>query len=54
MPGGRLPGAGVSVVAVLSTHRRRGILTSLMRAQLDDVRSRGEPLACLRASEETI
>jgi predicted acetyltransferase len=53
-PGGRLPAAGVSVVGVLPTHRRRGILTQLMRAQLDDVHRRGEPLACLWASEETI
>jgi predicted acetyltransferase len=55
VPGGAaLPCAGVSVVGVLPTHRRRGILTSMMRAQLDDVRERGEPIAALFASEETI
>jgi predicted acetyltransferase len=54
VPGGRLPAAGITVVAVLPTHRRRGILTQLMRAQLDDAHRRGEPLACLWASEETI
>src|SRR5262245_60028147 len=55
VPGGdSLPTAGVTVVGVLPTHRRRGILRSLMRAQLDDVRTRGEPLATLFASEETI
>ena len=54
VPGGRVRAAGVSVVAVLPTHRRRGILRDLMRAQLDDVHERGEPVAYLWASEETI
>jgi predicted acetyltransferase len=54
VPGGRLPAAGVTVVGVMPTHRRRGVLTALMRAQLDDVRARGEPLAALWASEGTI
>src|SRR5205823_13105346 len=35
VPGGDLPTAGISVVGVYPTHRRRGILRSLMRAQLD-------------------
>ena len=46
--------AGVTVVGVLPTHRRRGILRELMRAQLDDVHERGEPLAALWASEGSI
>jgi predicted acetyltransferase len=54
VPGAQLPCAGVSVVGVLPTHRRRGILGRLMRAQLEDVRERGEPVAALWASEETI
>jgi predicted acetyltransferase len=54
VPGGELPTAGVTVVGVTPTHRRRGILRSLMRAQLDDAHERGEPLAALWASEETI
>jgi predicted acetyltransferase len=54
VPGGALPAAGVTVVGVLPTHRRRGILRSMMRTQLDDVHERGEPLAVLWASEETI
>ncbi len=55
VPGGaQLSTAGVTVVGVLPTHRRRGILRSMMRAQLDDVHARGEPLAALWASEETI
>jgi predicted acetyltransferase len=54
VPGGDLPTAGVSVVGVYPTHRRRGVLRSLMRAQLDSAHERGEPLAALWASEETI
>jgi predicted acetyltransferase len=54
VPGGDLRTAGVTVVGVLPTHRRRGILRGLMRAQLDDAHERGEPLAALWASEETI
>jgi predicted acetyltransferase len=54
VPGGDLPTAGVSIVGVYPTHRRRGVLRSLMRAQLDDVHERGEPVAALWASEEPI
>jgi predicted acetyltransferase len=54
VPGGYVPTAGVSVVGVYPTHRRRGVLRSLMRAQLDAAHERGEPLAALWASEETI
>ncbi len=49
-----LPAAGVSWVSVLPTYRRRGVLTSIMRRQLADVRDRGEPLAVLWASEAAI
>lgn len=55
VPGGALvPAAGVTMVGVAATHRRRGILTSMMRRQLDDVRAWGEPLAVLTASEPEI
>jgi predicted acetyltransferase len=54
VPGATVPTAGVTVVGVLPTHRRRGILTSMMRRQLDDTRAAGEPLAALWASESTI
>ena len=54
VPGGDLPTAGVTVVGVYPTHRRRGVLRSLMRAQMDDAHERGEPIAALWASEETI
>jgi len=49
-----LPAAGVTFVSVLPTHRRRGVLRSLMLRQLADVRDRGEPLAILWASEAVI
>ncbi|WP_137989308.1 GNAT family N-acetyltransferase [Streptomyces vilmorinianum] len=55
VPGGAIvPAAGVTMVSVAATHRRRGILTSMMRRQLDDVRAWGEPLAVLTASEPEI
>jgi predicted acetyltransferase len=54
VPGGDLPTAGVTVVGVYPTHRRRGVLRALMRAQLEDAHERGEPIAALWASEETI
>ena len=54
VPGGQVRCGGVTVVGVLPTHRRRGILTAMMRAQLEDIRERGEPLAALWASEEVI
>ncbi|MDJ0340119.1 GNAT family N-acetyltransferase [Streptomyces sp. H10-C2] len=55
LPGGALvPAAGVTMVSVQPTHRRRGVLTAMMRRQLDDVRALGEPLAVLTASEPAI
>ena len=54
VPGAVVPTAGVTVVGTFPTHRRRGVLRALMRAQLDDVHARGEPLALLWASEDTI
>src|SRR5579862_2682267 len=54
VPGSSLPCAGVTVVGVYPTHRRRGVLRSMMDAQLRDVHERGEPIAALWASEETI
>ena len=49
-----LPAAGVAWVSVLPSHRRRGVLSSLMHRQLADIRDRGEPLAVLWASESVI
>ncbi len=55
VPGSQvLPAAGVTWVSVLPSYRRRGVLSSMMRRQLADVRDRGEPLAVLWASESVI
>ncbi|MCH0569993.1 GNAT family N-acetyltransferase [Streptomyces sp. MUM 136J] len=55
VPGGAVvPTAGITAVSVAATHRRRGVLTSMMRRQLDDIRGWGEPLAVLTASEPAI
>src|SRR3954470_11399086 len=54
VPGGSLPCAGVTAVGVHPTHRRRGVLRSMMDTQLRDIHERGEPIAALWASEETI
>jgi predicted acetyltransferase len=54
VPGGRVRAAGVTVVAVLPSHRRRGVLRSMMRAQLDACRENGESVAYLWATEDTI
>ena len=55
VPGGAaVPTAGVTAVSVAPTHRRRGLLRTLMRRQLDEFHERGEPLAGLTASEPEI
>ncbi|NNN38085.1 GNAT family N-acetyltransferase [Streptomyces sp. S3(2020)] len=55
VPGGAsVRAAGVTMVSVSATHRRRGVLTAMMRRQLDDVREWGWPLAVLTASEPAI
>lgn len=55
VPGGNaVPTAGVTMVGVLPTHRRRGVLTALMRRLLDEIHERGEALAVLTASEPAI
>lgn len=55
VPGERtVSAAGITGVAVLPTHRRQGILTELMTAQLEEVAGRGEPVAVLNASDSQI
>jgi predicted acetyltransferase len=55
VPGGAvLPMAAVTRVGVRADRTRRGLLSAMMRAQLDDVAARGEPVATLRASEARI
>src|SRR5438874_1264840 len=54
IPGGQLKAAGVTVTGVLPTHRRRGYLRAMQRSLIDDARARGEPVAVLWATEDTI
>jgi predicted acetyltransferase len=54
VPGGRVKAAGVTVVGVLPTHRRRGYLRKMVRSLTDASHARGEPVAVLWASEDTI
>jgi predicted acetyltransferase len=51
VPGAIAATAGVSFVSVLPSHRRRGILSAMMRHQLTDIAARGEAVAALYASE---
>jgi predicted acetyltransferase len=55
VPGGVVPAAHVTGVGVAPTHRRRGLLRSLMERQLRDLAAAGrEPVAVLWASEGRI
>ncbi|MBB1244276.1 GNAT family N-acetyltransferase [Streptomyces durbertensis] len=55
VPGGALvPTGGLTMVSVSATHRRRGVLKSMMRRQLELSEEREEPLAALTASEPDI
>src|SRR5487761_341009 len=54
LPGAMAPVAGVTFIAVLPTHRRRGILSSLIRRQFAHIRDRGEAIAVLWSSEAGI
>lgn len=55
LPGAaRLPMSSISDVGVAPTHRRRGIMRSVMTTVLDQAVEREEPIAGLTASETTI
>ncbi len=54
VPGGSVSCAGITVVGVSPTHRRRGVLTALMRAQLDAAHERGDAIGALWSSEAPI
>ena len=55
VPGGPIPAAFVTLVAVLPTHRRQGLLTRMMHRQLADIAAAGrETIAVLWASEGKI
>jgi predicted acetyltransferase len=48
------PVAGVTLVGVMPTHRRRGIMTSILQQLFADAREHGESVAALWASEGAI
>jgi predicted acetyltransferase len=55
VPGAVVPCAGVTWVTVAPTHRRRGVLTAMMRRQLTEIHEQErEPVAALWASEHPI
>ncbi len=55
IPGAVVPFAAVTLVSVATTHRRRGVLTAMMRRQLREVHEAGrEAIAALYASEAGI
>ena len=54
VPGGVVPCGGTTIVSVLPTHRRQGVMRAMMAAHLEDVRDHKEPLAALWASDSAI
>jgi predicted acetyltransferase len=55
VPGAVVPAAGITWVTVAPTHRRRGVLTAIMRRQLTEIQAAGrEPIAALWAAEASI
>jgi predicted acetyltransferase len=54
VPGGHVPCAGLTWVGVHPGDRRRGVLRSMIRHHLDEVRRRGEPVSALHAAEQAI
>lgn len=55
LPGGAtVPAAGISMIGLEPTHRRRGILTAMLRRLHTDADEHREPIAVLTASETSI
>ncbi|MFN0093697.1 MAG: GNAT family N-acetyltransferase, partial [Dehalococcoidia bacterium] len=54
VPGGDVGCAGLTQVTVRASHRRKGVLTSMMRKHLGMAHERGDELAALWASESII
>jgi predicted acetyltransferase len=54
VPGGSMAMAGLTMVTVRPTHRRRGLLRQLIQMHVDDARQHGEAISALWASEATI
>ena len=54
IPGATAVVAGVANIAVQPTHTRQGVMTRMMRHQIEDIHQRGEALAALFSSESAI
>ena len=54
VPGGEVDCAGLTWVAVHPQHRRRGLLTAMIRDHFAAAAARGEPVSALHASEGSI
>ncbi|MFP3913300.1 MAG: GNAT family N-acetyltransferase [Actinomycetota bacterium] len=54
VPGSTMACGGTTVVSVLPTHRRQGILRMMIDSHLEDVRDHSEPIAGLWASDSGI
>ncbi|RLT27004.1 MAG: GNAT family N-acetyltransferase [Chloroflexi bacterium] len=55
LPGGAsLPMAAVTAITTRPTHRRRGLVTSMIGTLIDDAAAHGDPIAGLWASESVI
>ncbi len=54
IPGALVPMAGLTMVTVRPTHRRRGLLRQIMALHVADARARGEAISGLWASEASI
>ena len=54
LPGALVPACAISAVTVAPTHRRRGILRTLMSGELRTAAELGVPIAALTVSESTI
>lgn len=55
VPGAVVPCAGVTWVSVAPTHRRRGVMTAIMRRQLTELHDQQrEPVAALWAAEHSL
>lgn len=53
-PGGSVGCGGTTVITVIPSHRRRGVLNQMMEFHLDEVVEHDEPVAALWASESGI
>lgn len=54
VPGGNVRADALTMVTVAATHRRRGLLTQMLTASLQEARDRGEAVSILMAAEWAI